>query len=1792
MFVYTLVASAQSYDSAIQYRLNTPSYHLAMEHFINDALVSPYDTGEERASAVLERRKLWLGSRICNDVSVGSNLVAPMNSALSSYMTYYNSYCPGSSYSGNWNCLGPFINYYGTITNEHNGRIDAIWVHPLDTGHILIGANGGGLWKTNNGGLSWRCITDGAMGTSSSVLGMAGVQSIAVNPSDTNMIYIAQGGREQSKKSNSYGLGLVYTTDGGASWHSDGSFNTLVSTSHLPHITKISYMPGTQKLFGISETKVLYKPSPTDPWQDITPTGFSPSGDRWCFDMEFTNSPSGKVVVSFGALSNTAHFCTYNPSTGTWTYMPIVLTGYTLPDYHYGAINFSLSTSDNAYIQFRAKDGSGNHASLLIKSPITTFSQNIRNYNFTDQDYGTGSLMRLVSDFAVSPANSDIIYAVNYNNGGPILISTDEGASFSSYLGEGHADGNALFIHSATNTANGINDVVYIGNDGGIRKKRYGTTSFSGITGNGLCITQFFGFGNTEADDRIVMGGAQDNSAFTYIKQRTNPWKNVHTGFDGYTAKFANNGVTKAFGEYNSPSSPPYPMYGIEISGTTDGEFSVSTPTDTAISNINRPQYFNPQNTAFVGYSYIWKKSYNPTTFWNFGGSNWERAFSLDPINYDESHSFHQIVVDFKIDENNSNNVYIAYRDAVGRDLSGTPYDYTSSQYGKLYFSNNADNITPTWLNITPDITVDNGINTIMVDPKNPARIWVGFGNVNNALVGTSPEFMKKRVLYSNSYGAPGTWVDVSKGLSALPVNKLLYRKGSDDEMYAGTDAGVFKWNKVASQWECFNSGLPPCTVMDMEFNYCSNKLRIATFARGIWETPLQNIWDIVQLGEEITSNVTWTQDRYVTGAVRVKSGNKLTIQRCAIHMPRNGAIIVEKGAKLVVDSAILTNNCDGCLWYGIEAIGNPLAAQSPASNQAWIVIKNNSRVEHARYGVSNCDYWNDPSGTTGGIIQASNSTFYNNHNSITLLQYHAPGSPTAPNLSYFTNCTFLNDANYRGYSFGYYMQNHVDLRGVDGVRFSGCKFLNRDWRLALGSGVGISSFNSSFKVEPYCADALMYPGTCTDLRRSRFSGLEDGIVIKDVIGIGASVSIDQADFDSSAIGILISGQNNVSTTRCNFIVGRGDALDTAISNLNVCGNIGIAILNSLLFKMEGNTFKGKPHYSSMAYSSWNTFGAVISNTGVISENKVFRNSFDSLTQGVRCIGNNRGTYMGATYGAGGLQILCNAFSHNNVDIAITPDGTAGLQGLGFETGYYGRPAKNTFSGSIYNILNNCPYINYHYDEANSSTEKPSIVSSNVWRLATNNGTSCAATYTSSGGVGAFFPVAADKSALELHKSTFNASKVAYDSLRNVYISVMDSGYPPTYLQGQIDTASDATRLYSLLLSASPYLSDKILKHITTSTILSYDLMDSLFLKNPEGLRHDSVYRHVSSFFATIQQNDPQLSDYVSSLTSAANDSFTVRAEFEALMSGTNMLMHDEASTILFALKSPIDTAISLFDTTGAGFDTDTSSVYYTLDSMALYSGLDSLDTWLRNIGGFEADIERVGYYNYLKQYQTADSIFNNISRSSLPSEAVGSYDTYKDVWSVIHASEIDGRSVYQLDSTDISLLDTFTAPEYSPNRARQVLWNISRSIVDFRNVYDQASALSAAGGPLYPTYSFPCIISVLSSSKPGSTSPDRSSNISILPVVEGLNITKSKLSVYPNPAADIVTFEFSSPQSRGAVTVTITNILGMKVIDLQIMDSERKQYWNTESYPSGVYLYRVTGEHGIIGNGKILLNK
>jgi photosystem II stability/assembly factor-like uncharacterized protein len=106
-----------------------------------------------------------------------------------------------------WRSIGPF----------RGGRVLAVTGVRGQPEIYYFGSVGGGVWKTNDAGRTWKPVFDSQ--------GIASIGAIAVAPSDSSVLYVGSGEADM-RASISYGDGVYKSTDAGKSWAKIGLENT------------------------------------------------------------------------------------------------------------------------------------------------------------------------------------------------------------------------------------------------------------------------------------------------------------------------------------------------------------------------------------------------------------------------------------------------------------------------------------------------------------------------------------------------------------------------------------------------------------------------------------------------------------------------------------------------------------------------------------------------------------------------------------------------------------------------------------------------------------------------------------------------------------------------------------------------------------------------------------------------------------------------------------------------------------------------------------------------------------------------------------------------------------------------------------------------------------------------------------------------------------------------------------------------------------------------------------------------------------------------------------------------------------------------------------------------------------------------------------------------------------------------------------------------------------------------------------------------------------------------------
>lgn len=1144
-----------------------------------------------------------------------------------------------TSGGGNWTTVGP-----ATYTSPIIGKVNNVYINPSNLNEMYVGTGGGGVFKTVNNGSSWTSVTDGARLPCSAITGLA------IDPvSPTTMFY---GSNNNSPTGwgimSNFGFGLMKTTNGGSTWNEvlsvapygnvAGNWITCVRIHPQDHNT--IYAAICMMLFrstdgGATWTKVL----------DLTPSPNPNSCSYLISDIDIIPGATGVVdsklvlgtnFVSWnGSLSSPcAPALAYYSSNGgtSWTNITSVVLGGSLTDRFAAAVQ-PANTTD---FFFNYVDGS---SQFVIKRYNTT--SNTVTQTWSCSNYESGGYWDL--EFEFSKINPNTVYGAGttlykYD----ISTSTIAPYGFSSYwatdpttcapLASTHADVRALTVATS-----GGNDVLMLGDDGGVQKATTSPTAitmptWSNIAGAGLNITQCFGLAGSETYYDELVTGTQDNGTQEYYN---GTWRQRYN-YDGYRG-------------YINPNTHVY--WGLSNAGGLTGTTNTAGAyTGAAGTAGNCPVVGDPNNpgtlyaAALSGSNWVVNKSTNSGASWSstsFPGT----TLSIRSI---------------RIAPSDPNILYVV---KDGPTWGATPSDRV---YKGVY---SGSSWTWTDISATGPFALQWAVATdLAIDPNNPNRVWMSFNSYwavsNGSTVGVC------RVYATTDGGA--TWNDVTYNMLAFPVNCLVYQNGSDDAVYAGTEVGVFRFNKTTSTWDCFNYGLPVVAVTGLEINACKGKIRASTYGRGIYESDLPATSDYT-----ISTNTTWSGSRYITNDIFVTSGATLTVTG-TVYMGQGKRIKVDRGATLLVNGGKLTNCC-GNMWQGVEVWGTSTALQNVASAQGKLVMQNNAVLENALEGVSlvKMNGLTPDMTYTGGIVQAISTSFYNNRRDVAFYSYHwYIGSTQKNNLSYFKNCKFetnqrLNDASQA-------LNTHISVNDVFNPIIAGCQFNNTTstsiYSVNLRGG-GVTSLDGVYTIDDYY-NSLIFPPTL--ISSSKFNGLTTGVQADFTSSAVKSVWVYFSDFDNVQRGIQISNAVT-SIVNSNTFTNVPLALTTNFTD----ATWAIRYNNTSALQVVSNTVTG----ASPSYQ--NNYGTIIDNCGS-SANVVSFNTYKDLYVGIQAQGNNGS-------GSTGVQFKCNTFQQAiRFQITVNPSVSGSIANQGGTTCVTGQTRDNTF------YVSSTPTFNQIYSPINT----------------------------------------------------------------------------------------------------------------------------------------------------------------------------------------------------------------------------------------------------------------------------------------------------------------------------------------------------------------------------------------------------------------------------------------------------------------------------------------------------------
>src|ERR1035437_2110437 len=400
-----------------------------------------------------------------------------------------------SATNPSWVSIGPTYRTIagGTPDNagDNSGLAAGIAVNPTDPKTLWLASAGGGIWKTSNGGTTWRPVTD--------LLGPTPTGAIAVSPSNPNRVDAGtRCGHSPSSYPPAPGVGVLISNDGGETGRvgaaGTGPGNIFFELSVDPANPDI--------VLAASDAGVQRSMDGGDTWKQIVAVpAYSlsrASADPKVLFAGTWNPPASGSLVSRvpGSIGkSTDGGATFVekaaglPGDPTSRARPEVAVAPSDPSRVYAL----FSDTSNLQIDMVAStDGGDSWTPLNLKTKKVDILSTQGNY---------------FSDMAVDPSNPNVVYA----GGLDLWKATDGGGTWARIprwqgIGFGspyvHADQHAIVFAS--------DGSILFSTDGGLYRTTNGGQSFMSLN-RGLVTMQFYNICTTPVTPDLVMAGAQDN---------------------------------------------------------------------------------------------------------------------------------------------------------------------------------------------------------------------------------------------------------------------------------------------------------------------------------------------------------------------------------------------------------------------------------------------------------------------------------------------------------------------------------------------------------------------------------------------------------------------------------------------------------------------------------------------------------------------------------------------------------------------------------------------------------------------------------------------------------------------------------------------------------------------------------------------------------------------------------------------------------------------------------------------------------------------------------------------------------------------------------------------------------------------------------------------------------------------------------------------------------------------------------------------------------------------------------
>ncbi len=704
-----------------------------------------------------------------------------------------------------WREVGPY----------RGGRADAVEGIPNQPDVYYFGSTGGGVWKTTDGGQTWKPVSDGFFGGT--------IGAIAVAPSDTSVVY-AGTGEETIRGNVSPGGGMWKSTDAGKSW-------THIGLDDSYHIGRIRVHPTNPDLvyvaamghaFGPNEMRGVYRSKDGGKsWEKI----LFVNRDAGAVDLAIDPTNPRILYASTWRFRRGPYFfesggegsALWKSTDGGDTWKELSRNK-GMPKGALGIIGVSVSPTNpqNVYAIVEAKEG-GVYRSRDGGDTWTKTSDH------SDLRQRAWYYTRIYAD----PKDEDAVYVPNVR-----FHKSKDGGKTWTMISTPHGDNHDLWIAP--------NDPLRMieANDGGATVTTDGGASWTTL--NNQPTAQFYRLSVDTDFPYHILGPQQDNSAVR-IRHRSagagigmRDWEVTAGGESGYIVADPTNPDVVYGGSYGGLL--------IRLNHRTGEARDINPWPDNPMGwgdaelkqrfQWNFPIFFSPNDPhkLYAGSQYLLQTTN--------GGATWQ-IISPDLTRNDKSK---MQPTGGPITKDNTSVEYYCTVFAGAESPVEPGVIWAGSDDGLIHVTRDGgqhwDNVTPP-KSMMPEWIM---INEVDASPFDKGTAYVA------ATMFKSDDF--RPYLYkTNDYGK--TWTRIVDG---IPSNEFTRVIRSDNKkrglLFAGTERGVYVSYDDGAHWQSLQQKLPIVPIHDLLVH--DDALILATHGRGFW--MLDDIEPLRQLAPDVAT--------------------------------------------------------------------------------------------------------------------------------------------------------------------------------------------------------------------------------------------------------------------------------------------------------------------------------------------------------------------------------------------------------------------------------------------------------------------------------------------------------------------------------------------------------------------------------------------------------------------------------------------------------------------------------------------------------------------------------------------------------------------------------------------------------------------------------------------------------------------------------------------------------------------------------------------------------------------------